>query len=152
MIGILPVFSYWQEGDAQGVLLGLRLRSWVASKELLFTEDWWVRWGLSFFFSGSSFMFWISSRVQLLWSYSGVIFELLLLSFKLEEHFGVKRLRSMLILGENGSMIGSLGMMGLVWGRGERSQRAAYAWAPVIWDVGLRPSRWNLEKKNVYRI
>ena len=54
--------------------------------------------------------------------------EKLLLSFiDIEENFGVKRFRSRLILGEKGSIIGSLGTIGpcLVLGYGDRSQRAA---------------------------
>ena len=50
-----------------------------------------------------------------------------------EENFGVKIFLSILALGERGSMMGSLGMMGigLVVGKGERSHRKAYAWAAV---------------------
>ena len=95
-----------------GVLLGLIGSEWLVNmedgSELLAALD---TVNFSVFVRISSLELRDSSTVQLRWSNNGTTLEFRL-SFR-EENLGVKRFLSKLALGERGSMMGSLGMMGL---------------------------------------
>ena len=94
------------------VLIGLIASGWLVNmedgRELLAALD---SVNFSVFVRISSLALRDPSNVQLLWSNKGTTLEFRL-SFR-EENLGAKRFLSILALGERGSMMGSLGMMGI---------------------------------------